>query len=394
MGDKPLVSVITIFLNEEKFINEAIESVFKQTYDNWELLLVDDGSTDKSTDIAKEYARRYPEKIFYLEHEVHQNKGMSASRNLGIAHAHGNLIAYVDADDVWLPEKLEKQVNTIQRNPEVGLVLNRTYLWYEDGSKDYEQIKLSPGVHAPGSWFNNLIENLDNAGSTCGVLIRKDAISNAGGYEESFRGWFEDLVLWFKIGMRTAIYYDPECVSLYRLHSASSTGSASFKNQLLYTIRLYEWLTQYLAKQETNHLRTDLFSMKLLLILSIMRHCYHTEQREIIAAMSYVLEPLMPDLLKNPEWNYFTAVAFQYLPSDYEEAIRRYDFALKYGFDESGVPIQSGYEEFDAVANRGIVHAELGHLSKALADLQRAVELRPDHQYIKEKLQLLLSTQK
>src|ERR687889_2435319 len=96
MSSKPLVSSIIIFLNRERFIQEAIESVFAQTYDNWELLLVDDGSTDGSTQIALRYAERYPEKVRYLEHPGHQNSGMSASRNLGIRYAKGEYIAFLD----------------------------------------------------------------------------------------------------------------------------------------------------------------------------------------------------------------------------------------------------------------------------------------------------------
>ena len=103
MSSKPLVSGIIIFLNAEKFIEEAIDSVFAQTYDNWELLLVDDGSTDRSTKIAQQYAQHYLAKVRYLEHENHQNLGMSATRNLGIRNVKGKYIAFLDADDVWLP---------------------------------------------------------------------------------------------------------------------------------------------------------------------------------------------------------------------------------------------------------------------------------------------------
>src|SRR3712207_2186216 len=84
-----LVSVIIIFLNAQGFIREAIESVFAQTYGSWQLLLVDDGSTDASTYIALHYAARYPDKVYYLEHPGHQNKGMSASRNLVLRHVQG-----------------------------------------------------------------------------------------------------------------------------------------------------------------------------------------------------------------------------------------------------------------------------------------------------------------
>jgi cellulose synthase/poly-beta-1,6-N-acetylglucosamine synthase-like glycosyltransferase len=86
MNHQPLVSVIMIFFNEEKFIEEAIASIIAQIYKHWELLLVDDGSTDRSTEIAKSYAEKYPEKVRYLEHENHENRGMSATRNLGISN--------------------------------------------------------------------------------------------------------------------------------------------------------------------------------------------------------------------------------------------------------------------------------------------------------------------
>src|SRR5919107_1887161 len=110
MSSRPLVSTVVAFLNGERFIEEAIESVLAQTYDNWELLLVDDGSTDGSTRIALQCAEQYPAKVRYLEHLGHQNCGMSASRNLGVSRAKGQYIAFLDADDVWLPHKLQQQV--------------------------------------------------------------------------------------------------------------------------------------------------------------------------------------------------------------------------------------------------------------------------------------------
>ena len=87
MTANQLVSVVIIFLNAESFIEEAIESVLAQTYGRWELLIVDDGSTDGSKNIARDYAIKNSDKIIYLEHPEHQNKGMSASRNMGMLSA-------------------------------------------------------------------------------------------------------------------------------------------------------------------------------------------------------------------------------------------------------------------------------------------------------------------
>ena len=106
MNNKQLVSCIIIFFNAEKFFEEAIESVFAQTYDNWKLLLVDDGSTDSSTVIAHHYAEKYPQKVSYLEHDNHQNLGMSATHNRGIQNARGKYFTFLDSDDL---KKLAKK---------------------------------------------------------------------------------------------------------------------------------------------------------------------------------------------------------------------------------------------------------------------------------------------
>lgn len=106
-----LVSIITPFLDAEEFIAEAIESVLSQSCAGWELLLVDDGSTDGSADIALHYQRSHPGKIRYLNHRNHQNRGISASRNLGLRNAKGEYIASLDADDVLFDSQLEQQAH-------------------------------------------------------------------------------------------------------------------------------------------------------------------------------------------------------------------------------------------------------------------------------------------
>ena len=113
----PLVSVVIAFLDGERFLREAIDSVFAQTYERWELLLVDDGSGPAASSIARECAAREPGRVRYLEHDEHRNRGLSASRNLGIAGARGVYTAFLDADDVWLPDKLMDQVAILESRP-------------------------------------------------------------------------------------------------------------------------------------------------------------------------------------------------------------------------------------------------------------------------------------
>ncbi len=129
-GRQPLVSVLTAFFNAEEFLQEAIESVLAQSYENWELLLIDDGSQDNSTAIARNFAVKHPEKIFYIEHDHHQNRGAAASRNVGLRIARGEYIAILDSDDVWLPHKLDRQVAILQAEPRATMVYGVSLYWH------------------------------------------------------------------------------------------------------------------------------------------------------------------------------------------------------------------------------------------------------------------------
>src|SRR3954451_4512364 len=93
---EPLVSIIMPFFNAARFIEEAIASVFGQTYGRWELLLINDGSTDASPDIARRCAAEYPSKVQYLEHPGQAHRGTATTRNLGVVHAKGTYLAFLD----------------------------------------------------------------------------------------------------------------------------------------------------------------------------------------------------------------------------------------------------------------------------------------------------------
>src|SRR5919108_4757895 len=140
---QPLVSVVIIFWNTARFLQEAIQGALAQTYANWELLLVDDGSNDGSTAIARGYAARDNQRIKYYQHAGHANRGMSASRNLGLRHARGQYIALLDADDVWFANTLEEQVKILEAHPQAAMVYGPLQWWYswtgrpEDRERDY-----------------------------------------------------------------------------------------------------------------------------------------------------------------------------------------------------------------------------------------------------------------
>ena len=132
----PLVSVIIPFFNATDWLEETIRSVLAQDFRDFEIALVDDGSTDESTTIARYFSDRYSN-ILYVEHERHANQGVACSRNLGIGKTRGEYIATLDADDYWEPNKLAEQIAMMEAHPELGMVCGAVRYWSSwAGGKD------------------------------------------------------------------------------------------------------------------------------------------------------------------------------------------------------------------------------------------------------------------
>jgi len=230
----PLVSVVTIFLDAERFLAEAVESVRAQSHREWELLLVDDGSRDGGTEMARAWARAQPVRVRALEHPDHANRGMSASRNLALRHARGAYVAFLDADDVWLPEKLERQVALLDRRPEAAMTYGPARLWHgwtgrpEDAARDAEQdVRIAAGrLVAPPDLLPVYLGHEDAVPSPSGVLARRSAVDAVGGFEDEFRGMYEDQVFYFKIGLAASALVSREGWYRYRQHPNSAYAVA------------------------------------------------------------------------------------------------------------------------------------------------------------------------
>lgn len=258
---RPLVSAITTFLNGKRFLGEAIASVLAQTYPNWELFLVDDGSTDGATDIAKAYAARYPDRIRYLEHEGHRNRGISASRNVGLAAARGEYVAFLDADDVWLPEKLADQVSLLEGQPDVGLMYGNTLYWHgwtdrpEDRARDhFPPLGVADGVR-PG--WQLLAWNLRRRVAVpCihSVLVRAHVLRRVGGFEERFTGMFEDQACYAKLLLDGPVLVVNRSWERYRIHDDSCCAVARRDGSAVSARRMYlEWLDAYVRPLPTTN---------------------------------------------------------------------------------------------------------------------------------------------
>ncbi|MFQ4139745.1 glycosyltransferase family 2 protein [Nodosilinea sp. PGN35] len=294
MSNTPLVSIIIIFLNGESFLAEAIDSVFAQTYTNWELLLVDDGSTDKSTTIAQGYAQQYPDKVRYLDHEGHQNLGMSAARNLGIRHIKGSFIGFLDADDIWLPQKLEQQLDIFSRHPEAALVYGRAQIWYswseqaEDQPKDFfYELGVSPNcLIKPPALLKQLLKNKYQTPIPSNVLIRREIFDEVGQFENSFRSMYEDQVFFSKVMLYLPVYVADAWWIKYRQHSQSC--SAQSDQYSYYTTRLpfLTWVEQYLKTQPVQD--TELFQ----LVERELWQCRHPRAAQFLNLLHHYSERL------------------------------------------------------------------------------------------------------
>jgi glycosyltransferase involved in cell wall biosynthesis len=259
----PRVSIITVFLNGERFLEEAICSVLRQTAADWELLLVDDGSSDGSTAIARRHASEQPERIRYLEHPGHENRGAAAARNLGVRHARGEYIAFLDADDVYLPRKLEEQVPLLDSLPEAAMLYGRTRLWYSwdrDTRDHWREGMTTPAPRldaliAPPELVIAHLRDEHVYPTTCSVLIRREAIDAVGGFEEAFRDTYEDMTLFMKLLLRYPVYVADRCWDWYRKHPGSTWAvaqrSGAYRIGRPYPARaaFLRWLEGYIEQE-------------------------------------------------------------------------------------------------------------------------------------------------
>jgi glycosyltransferase involved in cell wall biosynthesis len=173
------VTVIIPSYNREKYIRETIDSALAQTYENIEIVVVDDGSTDRSRGILQGYGNR----IRLLEHEGRANRGQSAAINLAMRSTSGEYVAILDSDDVWTVEKIEKQVDYLERHPEIGIVYGNGYAIDENGKILYKLIP--PGHREENNPRRMLLECHFNIPSN--ALVRRSAFDHAGEFDETLR---------------------------------------------------------------------------------------------------------------------------------------------------------------------------------------------------------------
>ena len=219
----PLVSVIIPAWNADKFIVQTLESVFSQTWRHFEVIVVDDGSTDATARVIRAFDEARAPGSIALKLINKQNGGPSSARNAGVQAAGGDYLAFLDADDTWFPETLEKLVGFAESHSDVSLVFGDAGSFDEDGIRFDSFFKKygRPDADKRGIIINALEKLLEgNFILTGALLLRRECIDRVGGFDED-TSYGEDYDLWIRITLFHAIAYISDCLMMRRMHESN-----------------------------------------------------------------------------------------------------------------------------------------------------------------------------
>ena len=216
------ISIITASYNYADYIKETIESVINQTYQNWEMIIVDDGSKDNSIDIINEYTKK-DSRIKLYTHEQNKNKGLIETIRLALTKAKGEYVVFLESDDFLSKEYIEKKINILQCNQEVGLIYNDIELIGErstlTNTEEYlQKIRnywLSKRTHNIGNilHYRNIVPTF-----SC-VMVKTDLLQRCS-FDSPKKAWI-DWWLWAQISAKADFYYIPEKLTYWRMHDNS-----------------------------------------------------------------------------------------------------------------------------------------------------------------------------
>lgn len=216
---RPRVSAVIPAYNYGEFLPETLQSILGQSYQSLEVIVVDDGSTDNTREVVAHFAS---DQIRYLHQE---NRGQAAARNRGIREAHGELIAFSDADDVWLPEKLERQVEVFRRNPSADIVYCDIYKF--SGARPFPKTLWEEKGITPCRGGRECLPQLFQRNFIPGAMtvVRKSAFERFGYYDETLRVC-EEYSLWVNMLLAGArIDYVTKPLAKYRQHPKQLTAN-------------------------------------------------------------------------------------------------------------------------------------------------------------------------
>jgi len=222
----PRFSVVMANFNNGPYIRQAIESVRAQTWRDYELIVVDDGSTDNSRDIIAELAPAFGERLRCLYQD---NQGPARAQNAGIAVAEGQFLTFLDSDDVWQANRLSRHADVLDRHPSVGFCCSDFFIVYGDETTDRRFLKWVPRKGFP---YDAVISSTQafrlllgvNFVGTGAATVRRTDVQALGGFDSRYRQ-AEDYDLWLRVAMHTDVYVIPEVLHSYRCDGNGLTGN-------------------------------------------------------------------------------------------------------------------------------------------------------------------------
>jgi glycosyltransferase involved in cell wall biosynthesis len=252
----PVISVVIPAFNCEQFVGSCIESVQSQSYSRWEIIVVDDGSSDSTPDLVSAYSAREP-RLRVLHHSGRRNRGVSASRNLAVKNARGTHLALLDADDEWLPEKLEMQIQALNSTPDIDMQFARTHCIGPNGEilkhPDWPEMDwiyghaLHPGpVVRPFDAF--LSGEIGIPAST--IFVHRQTAIDAGGFPEDLEFQVEDAAFSGMVLRSGKALFLDKVLARYRVHDQNYTTSLNSRSTIDSYWELYSHLEENTDKYQ------------------------------------------------------------------------------------------------------------------------------------------------
>ena len=235
----PAVSVIVSLYNHGRYLSQCVRSVLEQSHSDLEVVIVDDASTDEGLDVAHTLQRLDPGRVKVFSNP--ENLGVSRTRNLGVYKSRGSILAFLDADDYWRRDKLEKQIQVFREDPELGLCHCSVAVDCDEQSARW----VAENRGMPSDVFTRWAGSFDSfcqeavafgqrdyfrrllvANNIClsSVAVRRDVFKKARGFLDGARCQSEDWLLWLKLSMLTTFRSLPEQLAVYRFHHESHTA--------------------------------------------------------------------------------------------------------------------------------------------------------------------------
>lgn len=260
------ISVITASYNYAQYIEEAIDSVINQSYQNWELIVVDDGSSDNSVEIIKKYEQK-DSRIKLFQHENAQNKGLKETLLLGISCASGDWIAFLESDDFFAPDNLAQKVKIAQEFPDAKLIFNKVKFISEEKRKQQEifektQKALSQKIFPANMFYDFGVDNQILTFSS--VMVEKNVLMGTDfntPYDVSLDRW-----LWIHIAQENLLYYIDEELTSWRLHPDSYIQG---KKPVFYFPQIVAYFDIY--KKDKKPFKLGLFILMLIIKIFFVR---------------------------------------------------------------------------------------------------------------------------